>query len=82
MPDAVVLDVMIPDRDGFDGCEGIKSDPALRQIPVLLLTAVASKMTKTKDTPRMDVETEAEDYIHKPLKPEEIAARVERLLRK
>lgn len=67
MPDAVVLDVMMPDRDGFDVCEEIKSDPALRQIPVLFLTAVAPKMTKTKYTPRMDMETEAEDYIHKPL---------------
>jgi two-component system alkaline phosphatase synthesis response regulator PhoP len=79
-PDAVVLDVMMPDKDGFEVCKEMKADPGLREIPVLLLTAVASKISETKYTPRMAMETEADDYVDKPVKPEEIARRVERLL--
>lgn len=79
-PDAIVLDVMMPDKDGFQVCKEIKADPGLREIPVLLLTAVGSKITETKYTPRMGMETEAEDYVDKPVKPDEIARRVEKLL--
>ncbi|MEJ5375544.1 MAG: response regulator [bacterium] len=79
-PDAVVLDVIMPDKDGFEVCKEMKSDPALREIPVLLLTSVASKISETRFTPRMAMETEADDYVDKPVKPEEIAKRVEKLL--
>ena len=79
-PDAVVLDVMMPDLDGFKVCEQIKGDPKLRDIPVLLLTAVASQMHKTKYNPRMGMETEADDYVDKPVEPDEIIRRVEKLL--
>lgn len=82
MPDAVVLDVMMPDKDGFEVCKEIKADPSLRNIPVLLLTAVASKISETKYTPRMAMETEADDYVDKPVKPEEIARRVQELIAK
>ncbi len=79
-PDAVVLDVIMPDKDGFEVCKEMKGDPALREIPVLLLTSVASKFSETRFTPRMAMETEADDYVDKPVKPEEIAKRVEKLL--
>jgi len=79
-PDAIVLDVMMPDKDGFEVCKEIKADPSLKEIPVLLLTAVASKIPDTKYTLRMGMETEAEDYVEKPVKPEEIARRVEKLI--
>lgn len=79
-PDAVVLDVMMPDKDGFEVCKEMKGDPGLREIPILLLTAMASKISETRYTPRMALETEADDYVDKPVKPEEIARRVEKLL--
>jgi DNA-binding response OmpR family regulator len=79
-PDLVVLDVMMPDKDGFEVCKEMKADPQLQEIPVLLLTAVASKIAETRYTPRMGMETEADDYVDKPVKPEEIVKRVERLL--
>jgi two-component system alkaline phosphatase synthesis response regulator PhoP len=79
-PDLVVLDVMMPDKDGFEVCKEMKADPQLARIPILLLTAVASKISETKYTPRMGMETEADDYVDKPVKPEEIVKRVERLL--
>jgi len=79
-PDLVVLDVMMPDKDGFEVCKEMKADPQLAGIPVLLLTAVASKISETRYTTRMGMETEADDYVAKPVEPEEIVRRVERLL--
>ena len=79
-PDLVVLDIMMPDKDGFEVCKEMKADPQLADIPVLLLTAVASQMSSTRYTPRMGMETEADDYIDKPVEPDEIVRRVEKLL--
>lgn len=79
-PDLIVLDVMMPDRDGFKVCEELKGDPRYRNIPILLLTAVASKITSTSYTPRMGMETEADDYVDKPVEAGEIVRRVEILL--
>ncbi len=70
----------MPDKDGFEVCKELKADPKLADIPVLLLTAVASKISETRYTPRMGMETDADDYVDKPVEPEEIVRRVERLL--
>lgn len=79
-PDAVILDVMMPDKDGYHVCSELKSDPAYRDIPILLLTAVVSNIPTTTYTHRMGMETEADDYVDKPVEVEEIVSRVERLL--
>jgi two-component system alkaline phosphatase synthesis response regulator PhoP len=79
-PDVVVLDVMMPDKDGFEVCKEMKADPSLSTIPVLLLTAVGSKIHESRYTLRMGMETEADDYVDKPVDPEEIATRVKKLL--
>jgi two-component system alkaline phosphatase synthesis response regulator PhoP len=79
-PDVVVLDVMMPDKDGFEVCKEMKADPQCATIPVLLLTAVGSKIHETRYTLRMGMETEADDYVPKPVEPEEILKRVEQLL--
>ena len=71
-PDLAVLDVMMP---GVSGLDAIRADPALTDLPVILLTARAQES---------DVETGfdsgADDYITKPFSPRELAARVETLL--
>ncbi|MDY6933695.1 MAG: response regulator [Spirochaetota bacterium] len=79
-PDVMVLDVMMPHKDGYTLCSELKSDPEYNEIPILLLTAVASHISETKYTPRMGMETEAEDYLDKPAEPKEILERVRKLL--
>ena len=79
-PDAIILDVMMPDKNGYDVCRELKADPACRTIPVLLLTAVASHIPTTSYTTRMGMETEADDYVPKPVEPKELVRLVERLL--
>ena len=81
-PDAIILDVMMPDKDGYSVCKELKGDPEYCDIPVLLLTAVVSQISSSTYTSRMGMETEADDYIDKPVEPGELAKLVERLLAK
>jgi DNA-binding response OmpR family regulator len=81
-PDAIILDVMMPDKDGYAVCKELKGDPEYSDIPILLLTAVVSQIPSSTYTSRMGMETEADDYIDKPVEPGELAKLVERLLAK
>ena len=81
-PDLIVMDVMMPDKDGYAACKELKSDPQLSRIPVLLLTAVVSHISTTRFTQQMGLETEADDYIDKPVEPEVLVKRIETLLSK
>ena len=80
-PDAIILDVMMPDKDGYEVCKELKADPDHRDIPILLLTAVVSKISSTSYTSRQGMETEADDYVDKPVEPGELVSLVERLLK-
>ena len=79
-PDAIVLDVMMPEKDGYEMCAELKGDERCCDIPVILLTAVASHVTSTRYTHADGMSTEADDYIAKPASAEEITESVKRLL--
>ena len=81
-PDIVILDVMMPEMNGYDVCVVLKADPELKKIPVILLTAVDQAFFKTTYTRAMGLMTEADDYIAKPVEPGELVKRVEDLLNK
>jgi two-component system, OmpR family, alkaline phosphatase synthesis response regulator PhoP len=76
-PDLVILDVMMPEMNGYDVCVVLKADPALKKTPVLLLTAVDQNLFKTTYTQAMGLMTEADDYIAKPVEPQDLVTRVE-----
>ena len=77
LPDLVVLDVMLPARDGFEVCRTLKQDAATRRIAVLMLTA------KTDETDKVvGLELGADDYLTKPFSPRELVARVRAILRR
>jgi len=79
-PDAIILDVMMPDKNGYEVCKELKSDPEYAGIPILLLTAVASKISTTTYTHRQGRGAEADDYVDEPVEPAELVRLVERLL--
>jgi len=81
-PDLIVLDVMMPDKDGYSVCKELKADPGLSKIPVLLLTAVVSHIPTTRFTQQMGLETEADDYLDKPVEPDILVKRIETLLKR
>jgi two-component system alkaline phosphatase synthesis response regulator PhoP len=79
-PDAIVLDVMMPEKDGYDVCKELKADEATAGIPIVLLTAVASHVTSTRYSHADGMSTEADDYIAKPASAEEICDSIRGLL--
>lgn len=66
-PALVVLDVMMPKKNGYEVCDEIKKDPEYKDITVVLLTAVGSAVTSTNYTHRGGRTTLADEYIPKPI---------------
>ena len=79
-PDAIVLDVMMPERDGYSVSAALKADKRFKSIPVLLLTAVAEHVTSTRYSHYDGMAMEADDYLAKPASAEQIIDRLKRLL--
>ena len=70
-PDLILLDIMMPEPDGYEVCRALKADPALRDIPVIFLTGKTGI-----DDEQMGLELGAVDYITKPVSPPIVMARV------
>jgi phosphoserine phosphatase RsbU/P len=70
-PDLILLDVVMPEMDGYEVCTRLKADPATREIPVIFLTAQTSVEDETRGFSVGGV-----DYVHKPFSPAIVKARV------
>lgn len=81
-PDLILLDVIMPVEDGFSAAEQLKKDEELSTIPVLMLTNYAIKGTGTSIPRSRGMELEFDDYIEKPVTPQDLLAAVERYLKK
>jgi two-component system, OmpR family, alkaline phosphatase synthesis response regulator PhoP len=79
-PDAIVLDVMMPEKDGYKVCAELKADERYAGIPIVLLTAVASHVTSTRYSHADGMSTEADDYLAKPASAEQITESIKELL--
>ncbi len=75
-PDLVLLDLMMPDMDGWDVYQQMKADPALANIPVIVVTAKAQSIDKVLGLHIARVD----DYISKPFSPQELVDSVEKVL--
>ena len=81
-PDLILLDIIMPVKDGFTAAEQLKKDPQLSQIPVLMLTAFSSKGQETSIPRSRGFALETEDYIEKPVTPAELLSRVKQYLKR
>ena len=75
IPDLVLLDVMMPNRDGYDVCQTIRANPAWKGIHIIMLTAKGRDIEREKG-----MALGADDYITKPFSTREVIARVEQFL--
>lgn len=79
-PDLIILDVIMPLKDGFMTCEELKRNPIYADVPVLMLTSLSEKIPETSYSIQQGMMLEADDFVDKPVSPAELLARVERLL--
>lgn len=75
-PDLVLLDLMMPDMDGWEVYQQIKADSELREIPVIVVTAKAQSIDKVLGLHIAKVD----DYISKPFGPQELLESVEKII--
>jgi len=77
VPDAIVLDWMLPGLSGIEVCRQLRSDATTRDIPILMLTARGEEEDRVRG-----IETGADDYVVKPYSPREVVGRIKGLLRR
>ena len=75
--DLVILDVMLPDEDGFSLCRWVRAHQRLAQVPIIMLTASSDEADRV-----IGLELGADDYLGKPFSPRELLARIKALLRR
>lgn len=76
-PDLVILDIMLPGQNGFDVCRKIKSNPELKNIPVIILSAKGEELDVI-----LGLELGADDYVAKPFSPKILFSRIKAVLRR
>ncbi len=77
LPDLILLDLMLPDADGFEVCKYLRRKDESASIPIIMLTAKGEETDKV-----LGLELGADDYITKPFSPKELVARVKAVLRR
>jgi len=75
LPDLILLDLMLPELDGFGACEILRREPETATIPIIMVTAMSSQFARMAG-----LEAGANDYITKPFSPKQLVARVQALL--
>jgi phosphate regulon transcriptional regulator PhoB len=75
--DLVLLDIMLPDLDGFEICKRLRAEERLKSLPVIFLTAKGEEIDRV-----LGLEIGADDYVVKPFSPRELVARVRAVLRR
>lgn len=79
-PDAIVLDVMMPEKDGYEVCSELKQDEKYQDIPIVMLTAVADHVGSTRYSHADGMSMEADDYLPKPASAEQITESIKSML--
>lgn len=76
-PDLIILDIMMPGKDGFEVCRALRRDPTFAATAIMFLTAKSSEIDQI-----LGLELGADDYIQKPISPRVLLARVKTMLRR
>ena len=76
-PAFIILDLMLPKMPGLEVCKVLKTDPATRHIPIMMLTAKAEEIDRI-----VGLESGADDYVTKPFSPREVILRIKAILRR
>ena len=76
----ILLEITLPDKDGFSVCYEIKSNPKTHHIPVILVSEINKELTHADFAEKVAFEHKADDFIAKPIKPDRLAKAVKKKL--
>lgn len=76
-PDLIILDIMMPEVNGFEVCKQLKNNPHTSKIPIIFLTAKENEIDEI-----LGLEIGADDYINKPISPRKVLARIKSVIRR
>ena len=74
-PNLLILDIVMPNKNGYEVCQEIKSDPELQDIQVVMLSSIGNE-----DYRHLAMQQGADDYINKPFSPMQVVTRIKELL--
>jgi len=80
-PDLILLDIIMPVKDGFTAAEQLKEDARLSKIPVIMLTSFSTKGQETTIPRSRGFDLKADDYVEKPITPAELLSKVRQYLK-
>ena len=72
LPDLILLEITLPDKDGFSVCYELKSNPQTHQIPVILVSEIDKELTDSEFARKIALEHKADDFIAKPIEPKQL----------
>ena len=75
-PDLILLDIMMPGMDGYEACRRLRSDPAVSEVPIILITALDDRESKLQG-----IRAGADDFVSKPIDRVELRARIRTIIR-
>ncbi|MHB1414165.1 MAG: response regulator transcription factor [Chloroflexota bacterium] len=81
-PDALVLDLLMPKKDGFAVLRELKEDPRMAKLPILVLTSVREEASRRRYQLETGIELNVDDYVEKPIAPVDLINRIANLVRK
>ena len=81
-PDLIILDIMMPEKDGLVTCKDLKTDPQTSGIPIIILTGIGDSPLLLPEMQSVTGSPFAEDYIDKPVDPNFLIKRVRKFIRK
>jgi two-component system alkaline phosphatase synthesis response regulator PhoP len=80
-PDLIILDIIMPYADGFSAAAQFRHDTELALVPIIVLTSFSQRKGETFLPVSSGLDLEADDYIEKPVSPDELLRRIDRLLK-
>jgi DNA-binding response OmpR family regulator len=82
VPDLLILDLLMPRMDGWGVIREMRSEPRFNTVPIMILTTVIEDASRRRYELETNMAMDVQDYVQKPVRPEELLRRVDNLLRK
>ena len=80
IPDLIILDLLMPKKDGFEVIKGIRGSQSYPRIPILVLTAVKKEAAGRRYELETALHMDVDDYIEKPIQPDDLVDRAKKIL--